>query len=118
MTPMSFHGAASPNGVTLVRFNAVEDPITWRSLPARHDLRGHVAHGFEWGYIGELPLQLAVAILALVANDDAAIEFQFSFVEECVSKFPREGFELSAWDVRWWLMERQADTPFFLESRS
>ena len=33
-------------------------------LDPRHDLRGHSPSGFEWGYGGSGPAQLALAILA------------------------------------------------------
>lgn len=40
-------------------------------LPLRLDLRRHSPDGFEWGYAGSGPAQLALAILAHHLGDDA-----------------------------------------------
>jgi hypothetical protein len=40
-------------------------------LPARFDLWNHSPTGFEWGYGGSGPAQLALAILADALDDDA-----------------------------------------------
>ena len=40
-------------------------------LPLRLDLDNHSPTGFEWGYGGSGPAQLALAILADVLDDDA-----------------------------------------------
>lgn len=36
--------------------------ITWRALPPRHDLANHSPDGFNWGYGGSAPAQLALAL--------------------------------------------------------
>lgn len=40
-------------------------------LQPRHDLRNHSPDGFNWGYGGSGPAQLALALVADVLNDDA-----------------------------------------------
>lgn len=40
-------------------------------LDPRHDLRNHSPNGFQWGYGGSGPAQLALALLADALNDDA-----------------------------------------------
>ena len=35
----------------------------WRDLPLRLDIFSHSPSGFEWGYLGSGPAQLALAIL-------------------------------------------------------
>ena len=41
-----------------------------RALPLRLDLQNHSPDGFEWGYGGSGPSQLALAILADCLGDD------------------------------------------------
>lgn len=41
-----------------------------RELDPRFDLRNHSPAGFEWGYCGSGPAQLALAVLAEVTGDD------------------------------------------------
>ena len=48
----------------------VSDERGTRLLPPRHDLRNHSPDGFEWGYAGSGPAQLALAICADVLGDD------------------------------------------------
>ncbi len=54
-------------------------------LDPRHDLRNHSPDGFQWGYGGSGPGQLALALCADVLGDDAAalrsyMDFKFAFV--------------------------------------
>ena len=39
-------------------------------LPPRHDLANHSPDGFEWGYLGSGPAQLALALCAHATGDD------------------------------------------------
>ena len=43
-----------------------------RTLPLRLDLRNHSPTGFSWGYLGDGPAQLALAITAEVVGADWA----------------------------------------------
>lgn len=62
--------------------------IRRRKLPKRWDLWNHSPTGFEWGYGGSGPAQLALAILAdSLGNDDKAICFHQRFKWEFVSRF-------------------------------
>lgn len=60
-------GAKDTSGETMVR--VIENGDS-RTLPARLDLRNHSPTGFNWGYAGSGPAQLALAIVADVTNDD------------------------------------------------
>jgi hypothetical protein len=44
--------------------------VNSQPLNPRHDLRNHSPNGFEWGYSGSGPAQLALAILADHLGDD------------------------------------------------
>src|SRR5262245_1194599 len=69
----TYHGRRNRDGVCDVW--VVDDPrkvitehgandAATRDLPARLDLRSHSPTGFEWGYGGSGPAQLALALLA------------------------------------------------------
>ena len=45
-----------------------------RQLDPRLDLRNHSPSGFEWGYGGSGPAQLALALLADALDDDEAAQ--------------------------------------------
>lgn len=50
-------------------------PPPWKDnedLPLRLDLRSHSPSGFEWGYLGSGPAQLAVAACAFALGDERA----------------------------------------------
>ncbi len=53
----------------LLTAEAVNDSAT-RDLPLRLDLHNHSPTGFEWGYGGSGPAQLALALLADALGDD------------------------------------------------
>lgn len=75
-----------------------------RDLPARLDLRNHSPTGFEWGYGGSGPAQLALAILAYQTGDDElALRLYQRFKEDVVARFDRAEWELGSWQVRDWL---------------
>ena len=58
----------------------------FETLPPRFDLRNHSPDGFEWGYNGSGPSQLALAILANEYGDQIATEYYRDFREEFVSR--------------------------------
>jgi len=81
--------------------------VNGRPLPPRIDLWNHSPSGFEWGYAGSGPAQLALAILAdyLGASvkgsqsADLALSLHQSFKFEVVCKLPHEGWTLTSQDV-------------------
>lgn len=48
----------------------VDDGLKHKPLKTRLDLRKHSPTGFEWGYAGSGPAQLALALLADALGDD------------------------------------------------
>lgn len=72
-------------------------------LPERQDLANHSPDGFEWGYGGSGPTQLALAILSAVTDDKTALEHYRRFKDECVSRIQYDSWRLSAKAVREWL---------------
>lgn len=68
----------------------------WRALRLRLDLANHSPTGFEWGYAGSGPAQLALALLAdAVGDDHRAVEWHQPFKFAVVGKLPRDGFTLT-----------------------
>lgn len=65
-------------------------------LPQRIDLWKHSSTGFEWGYGGSGPAQLALAILAHHCGDAAAVEFHQAFKREIVARLPHDTWNLSS----------------------
>lgn len=58
--------------------------------------------GFEWGYVGQGPSQLAVALLYEVLSADAALNLWHDFVRAIVSTWDRQGWTLHTLDVWTW----------------
>jgi hypothetical protein len=72
-------------------------------LKRRLDLRRHSPTGFEWGYGGSGPAQLALAILAdCLANDRAALRLYQEFKFSVVSTLDHAMWRLTDDDVHNW----------------
>ena len=77
-----------------------------RPLAPRLDLRAHSQNGFDWGYGGGKPAQLALAILADATGNDAyALRHHHWFKLEVIGGLSREGWKLTEGDVRGWIQE-------------
>lgn len=60
-------------------------------LATRQDVRKFSDAGFEWGYVGAAPQQLALAILYdHLGNPDAALSASENFMKKAVSIFDNE----------------------------
>jgi hypothetical protein len=78
-----------------------EVTVNSRPLNPRLDLWNHSPTGFEWGYAGSGPAQLALAILADHLNDDdEAVALHQDFKREVVAKFDRRGWTLTAEQIQ------------------
>lgn len=72
-----------------------------RRLAPRLDLYNHSPTGFEWGYGGSGPAQLALAILAnCLGDDEEALEHYQRFKFDVIAGLPREGWTLTEYQVR------------------
>ena len=88
-----YSGVRIPTGEISINVNG-------HPLPARLDLANHSPTGFEWGYAGSGPAQLALAILAHhLKDDEQAVALHQAFKFEVVAKLPKSGWRLSAHDV-------------------
>lgn len=79
-------------------------------LPPRNDLLNHSPDGFEWGYLGSGPAQLALAILAYELQDgERAIRLHQSFKERTVARYSRHHpWSLTSDEVRAVVAELEA----------
>ena len=65
-------------------------------LNPRHDLRNHSPNGFEWGYGGSGPAQLALAILAdYFGKDEPALAVYQSFKWAVVANLPKHAWSIT-----------------------
>lgn len=69
-------------------------------LDPRLDLRNHSPAGFEWGYGGSGPAQLALALAADVLGDDeAALGLYQRLKVRLVGRLPADGWTLTEMEV-------------------
>lgn len=67
-----YQGTRGPGGcIVMVHEHPDGGTVLSRRLDPRYDLRNHSPDGFEWGYGGSGPAQLALALLADATGDDA-----------------------------------------------
>ena len=125
----TYHGLRGPDGICHVTV-AVASAILGRPLPPRLDLLNKSPTGFEWGYDGSGPAQLALALCAdalggsskgsagasrwnAAGGDDAAALRLFQlFKSHVVSRLPRdEPWTLTSAEVRQQCRDLQTDPP-------
>ena len=71
------------------------------SLPLRLDLQCHSPTGFEWGYGGSGPAQLALALLAHCMDDETALRFYHEFTRKVIAALPRDNpWEMTCDQIR------------------
>ena len=79
---------------------AVIVTVNGRPLNPRLDLWNHSPTGFEWGYGGSGPAQLALALLAdHLANDQEALDLYQSFKFAVVAKLRPDRWELTSQQI-------------------
>lgn len=79
---------------------AVTVTVDGRRLNPRLDLWNHSPDGFEWGYGGSGPAQLALAILADHLGDDTeALNFHHRFKWAIVAELPGRGWRLTSLEI-------------------
>jgi hypothetical protein len=79
---------------------AVIVTVDGRRLNPRLDLWNHSPTGFEWGYPGIGPAQLALAILADHLGDDRqAFDLHHRFKWAVVAEFPHRSWTLTSQEI-------------------
>jgi hypothetical protein len=84
-----YRGTRDSQGAQVTKANG-------RPLRLRLDLRQHSPTGFEWGYGGSGPAQLALAILADYLGDSRrALAHYQAFKWDIIARLPRQGWTLT-----------------------
>lgn len=73
--------------------------VDGRPLDPRLDLRDFHASGFEWGYEGSGPSQLALAILAEHADASTALGNYRNFVQIFIAELEDDTWRLTSQDI-------------------
>lgn len=94
----TYIGVREPSGCT-VGYVDQERPRV-RKLPPCLYLANHSPTGFEWGYGGSGPAQLALALVADATGDDAlALRVYQQFKAEIVQGLPHDRWMLTAGEI-------------------
>lgn len=80
------------------------DGAAYVNIP--HLIQLHSPDGFEWGYSGSGPAELALNVLALYITPYFAKILHQDFKREVIQNIPHEGGELKAWDIHVWIKGR------------
>ena len=81
--------------------HAVEVTVDGVPLNPRFDLWNHSPTGFEWGYGGSGPAQLALAVLAdHLADDEQAVRLHQSFKFAVIIKLPKKDWTLTSDQIK------------------
>jgi len=97
-----YRGKRTKNGVVvIVQYGDMPE----KELPLRLDLRSHSPDGFEWGYGGSGPAQLALAILAFEYDERIAQYFYEEFKWEVISRLPKGEWTLSSEQIAATMLE-------------
>lgn len=89
-------------GLGACKFEVVEHrDDRWREINPRYDLRNHSPDGFEWGYGGSGPAQLALALCAdaLDGYADRALKVYQEFKRVVVETFEGDVIWISQEDI-------------------
>ena len=74
--------------------------VNGEALEMRLDLRNHSPTGFEWGYCGSGPAQLALAILAdHLGDDQRALDLYQRFKWAVVAGLPKKRWMLTSLEI-------------------
>ncbi|HWG47976.1 MAG TPA: DUF6166 domain-containing protein [Gemmataceae bacterium] len=92
-----YHGRRTEHGCAV----DVEDGEDIYALHPRHDLRNHSPDGFEWGYGGSGPAQLALALAAdVLSDDDKAQDIYQRLKFKLVGGLPHDSWVLTEGRIR------------------
>ena len=80
----------------------VEVTVDGEPLDRRYDLLSASPSGFEYGYGGSGPAQLAIAMLSHAFDDEFAERHYQRFKREVVAELPESGWKLTKQDLDEW----------------
>lgn len=95
-TYIGYRSARRPGATPEAIVAVLEPGRPPRPLNPRLDVRGHSPDGFEWGYAGSGPAQLALALAAdALGNDARAVAVYQRLKCDLVADLPVEGWTLT-----------------------
>lgn len=74
-----------------------------------HTWRHHSPAGFEWGYAGSGPAELALNILVQFTDRVTSYRLHQLFKEDYVAPMPPEGGRISAEEIHGWIARRRSE---------
>jgi Family of unknown function (DUF6166) len=77
-------------------------------LPLRLDLCNHSPTGFDWGYGGSGPAQLALAILADYLGAERARDLHQEFKTDVIAQITQSEWRMTGDDINAWYRNRVA----------
>lgn len=89
---ISFRGTRLDAGTTMVVVSVAGSIV--RQLPLRLDVRNHSPSGFEWGYAGSGPAQLALAMCVELVGVEAGQRVYQHVKDELIA-----GLHLDTWSL-------------------
>ena len=78
-------------------------------LPPRLEIRNHSPTGFEWGYGGSGPAQLALAMLADCRNDEMAIAYYQKFKWDVIARVKSDVWSIEEEEIHGWFEKKAHD---------
>ena len=91
-------------GIRTCQGNRVYKDNDYFSLDKSLEYENHSPTGFNWGYGGSGPAQLALALLLDVTNSvETAFSHYMNFKWGVVAKFSHKGFVITDTEIRKWL---------------
>jgi len=70
--------------------------------------RKHSPTGFEWGYGGSGPSQLALAILLELTDPETALAYYQDFKWDFISGLPKDNWGIPISKIKHWIEEKKA----------
>ena len=104
----SYVGDRAGTGRAVRIIDGVGGPTRWLDPRPSQRLRNHSPDGFEWGYAGSGPAQLALAIVLDVYPEEIAQRFYQDFKEAFIARADKAGFTIQEEDVRQFIQGRIA----------
>lgn len=104
---ISYRGVRLDNNLLVTKHGIADDNTGDYNLDTRLDLKNHSPLGFETGYLGSGPAQLALAIIAdYTENDNLALNVYQKFKEEVIAQLPDEAWIIRGRDIGFFLKEK------------
>jgi hypothetical protein len=88
-----------------IEHTALVVTVNGQPLDPRLDLENRSPTGFECGYVGSGPRQLALAILAdFLGEDELAVRLSWRFMEEIIAGLPRDReWQITSEEIARWV---------------